>query len=219
MRRLDRLFEIIQILRSVNRSITADEIAQQLEVSVRTIYRDIQALQAMRTPIEGEAGVGYMMRQGYDLPPINFSADEVEAIIVGMSLISRTGDKKLLQAGSRVLQKIDTVRDRLESFQVSEWGATTPETIDPEILRNAIREERKLQLQYSDERQEITNRIVLPISIVYYIEVIVMVAWCELRNDFRHFRVDRILSCELLDQFFRRKGNQLRIQWKKEAEE
>ena len=213
MRRIDRLFEIIQILRSTNRSITADEIAEQLEVSVRTIYRDIQALQSMRTPIDGEAGVGYMMRSGYDLPAINFSADEVEAIIVGLSMVSRTGDKKLLQAGSRVLSKIDTARERMQSFQVSDWGVEETHTIDPEILRNAIRQDRKLKITYRDKKLEQSLRTILPITMIYYIQAIVVVAWCELRKSFRHFRVDRILACEPLQQSFKGKGDKLRKQW------
>ncbi len=107
MRRTDRLFEIIQILRSENRVITANEIAARLEVSTRTIYRDIQTLQSMRTPIEGEAGIGYLMRQGYDLPALNFSADEIEAIVVGLSLVAQTGDKGLQRAAQQVSHTID----------------------------------------------------------------------------------------------------------------
>ena len=213
MSRSDRLFEIIQILRSETRSITAADIAARLEISTRTVYRDIQTLQAMRTPIEGEAGVGYLMRQGYDLPALNFSADEIEAIVVGMSLISRTGDKSLQKAAQRVTDKIDSARQKLDSFQVSQWGAKQPELVDPETLRLAIREEQKLQLSYEDENQTETSRCVLPIAIVYHIEVILLVAWCELRNDFRHFRVDRMLSCEPSGLFFRHQGDRLRKRW------
>ena len=107
MLRTDRLFEIIQILRSESRVVTAAEIGARLEVSTRTIYRDIQTLQSMRTPIEGEAGIGYLMRQGYDLPALNFSADEIEAIVVGLSLVAQTGDKGLQRAAQQVSHKID----------------------------------------------------------------------------------------------------------------
>ena len=116
MRRTDRLFEIIQILRSEHKVVTARDIAGRLEVSVRTVYRDIQALQSMRTPIEGEAGIGYLMRQGYDLPPLNFSVEEVEAIVVGLSLVAQTGDKGLQRAAQQVSRKIDALRGRLESL-------------------------------------------------------------------------------------------------------
>ena len=101
MNKTERMFEIIQILRSHTRSVTAEQLATELEVSVRTIYRDIQALQSMQTPIDGEAGVGYLMRSGYDLPPINFSANELEAIVVGLNLLTRTGDRFLQTAISR----------------------------------------------------------------------------------------------------------------------
>lgn len=213
MRRTDRLFEIIQILRSEPRSITAGNIASRLEVSVRTIYRDIQTLQAMRTPIEGEAGVGYIMRQGYDLPALNFSADEIEAIVVGLSLIARTGDKSLQQAAQRVSSKIDKVRNRLDSLQVSDWGADAPKSVDPGLLRSSIREERKMNLHYSDENGVETKRVVLPIGIIYYIQSIVLIAWCELRNDFRHFRVDRMLDCQSDGETFNGQGDRLRADW------
>ena len=217
MRRTDRLFEIIQILRSETRSITADEIASRLEVSVRTIYRDIQTLQAMRTPIEGEAGVGYLMRQGYDLPALNFSADEIEAIVVGLSLVSRTGDIGLQKAASRVSAKIDLVRSRVESLQVSDWGVPTPETVNPETLRIAIRDEQKLTIHYRDEKQAESKRSILPIAIIYYVETIVLVAWCELREDFRHFRVDRMISCDTSEDHFKGKGDDFRLRWQASA--
>ena len=213
MRRTDRLFEIIQILRSETRSITAAEIAQRLEVSVRTIYRDIQTLQAMRTPIEGEAGVGYLMRQGYDLPALNFTVDEIEAIVVGLSLLSRTGDVGLQKAASRVSAKIDSVRSKLGSLQVSDWGAKQPETVDPELLRIAIREEQKIQIQYRDEKNHESTRHILPIGIIYNVESILLISWCELRQDYRHFRVDRMLDCHLLEEYFTGQGQGLRKNW------
>ena len=218
MRRTDRLFEIIQILRSESRCITADEIASRLEVSVRTIYRDIQTLQAMRTPIEGEAGVGYLMRQGYDLPALNFSADEIEAIVVGLSLVSRTGDIGLQKAASRVSAKIDLVRSRVESLQVSDWGVPTPESVKPETLRTAIRDEQKLTIHYRDENQAESKRSILPIAIIYYVETIVLVAWCELREDFRHFRIDRMTNCEISDDYFKGDGDGLRLRWQDQNE-
>jgi len=218
MQRMDRLFEIIQILRAENKTITADQLATRLEVSKRTVYRDIQTLQSMRTPIEGEAGVGYLMRRGYDLPPLNFSADEIEAIVVGLSLLSRTGDIGLQKAALRVSEKIDSVRDRFESLQVYGWGTARPESVDPEQLRIAIREEQKISIQYRDEKKNETQRTVLPIGIIYYVQSIVLIAWCELRNEFRHFRVDRMLNCELTELFFKHEGNKLRLRWKQEHE-
>ena len=213
MRRTDRLFEIIQILRAETRSVTAHDLAERLEVSTRTVYRDIQTLQGMRTPIEGEAGVGYLMRQGYDLPALNFSADEVEAIVVGLSLVAQTGDRGLKKAALRVSDKIDSIRGRLESLQVSERGALIPQAVDPEEIRAAIREEQKLDITYRDEQQRDSSRRVLPLAIIYYVHAMLLVSWCELRQDFRHFRIDRMLSCEPSEDYFRGKGDRLRQQW------
>jgi len=214
MRRTERLFEIIQILRSESRVITAHEIASRLEVSTRTIYRDIQALQAMRTPIEGEAGIGYLMRQGYDLPALNFSAEEIEAIVVGLSLVAQTGDKGLQKAAQQVSNKIDSIRDRLESLQVSERGALVPAAVDPDRIRSAIREERKLDIRYRDENGRDSERRVRPLAVIYYVHAMLMVTWCELRNDFRHFRVDRILSCSDSGAYFKGDGDRLRELWR-----
>ena len=214
MQRTARLFEIIQILRSQSKSITAVEIAERLEVSTRTIYRDMQTLQGMRTPIEGEAGVGYLMRQGYDLPALNFSSEEIEAIVVGLSLVAQTGDRGLQKAALGVSEKIDRVRERLESLQVSERGALVPQMVDPDIIRCAIREERKLDIRYFDEDDKPSSRRILPLAIIYYVHAMLLVAWCELRRDFRHFRIDRMQSCSPCEVYFPGDGERLREQWK-----
>ena len=213
MRRTDRLFEIIQILRQTKVSITAEEIAERLEVSVRTIYRDIHALQGMRVPIDGEAGIGYLMRQGYDLPPINFSVDEIEAIVVGLSLVSRTGDESLIKAAQRVSTKISNVRGKMDRFKVSKWGTKPPRWANPERLRKAIRDQEKLSITYVDESNSETTRKIMPIAMIYYVESIVVVAWCQLRKDFRHFRIDRIRQCDGTEQYFHPRGDSLRAQW------
>ncbi len=213
MNKTERMFEIIQILRSHTRSVTAEQLATELEVSVRTIYRDIQALQSMRTPIDGEAGVGYLMRSGYDLPPINFSANELEAIVVGLNLLTRTGDRSLQKAAKSVSNKIESARGKIDSLVVSGWGVEIPEEVDIEIFRAAIRSEQKLRIQYRDDQGNETRRRILPVAMVYYIEVVVLAAWCELRKDFRHFRVDRIVQCEVVNQFFRTRGATLRQEW------
>ena len=213
MRKSDRLFEIIQILRSHNKSVTAEALAEELEVSKRTIYRDIQALQAMRTPIDGEAGVGYMMRGGYDLPAINFNANELEAIVVGLNLLARTGDKSLQQAAKSVANKIESVREKTDRLMVSDWGVELPDDTDMEPFRVAIRQDQKMSICYRDEAGNESQRGILPIAVIYYIEVVVLVAWCELREDFRHFRVDRIVQSELLDEYFKARSKGLREQW------
>jgi predicted DNA-binding transcriptional regulator YafY len=214
MRRTDRLFEIIQILRSESGVVTAGDIAARLEVSVRTIYRDIQTLQGMRTPIEGEAGVGYLMRQGYDLPALNFTVEEIEAIVVGLSLVAQTGDRGLQRAAQQVSRKIDALHGSLQALQVSERGALVPEAVDPEVIRSAIREERVLDIRYRDEKGSDSDRRIRPLAIIYYVHAMLLVSWCELREDFRHFRLDRMLACSETDSWFKGQGELLREQWK-----
>ncbi len=213
MRRADRLFEIIQTLRSASGPLTAAQIAEELEVSVRTVYRDVSALQAMRVPIDGEAGIGYLLRAGYDLPPLNFDSEELEAIVVGLSLLDRTGDRGLKRAAQRVTHKIEALTLNAGRLKVSDWGAAPPERVDLAELRGAIREERKLHILYRDGTGTESERTVLPIAITYFVEVVVMTAWCTLREDFRNFRVDRIVELTVLEERFDGQGESLRRQW------
>jgi len=208
-----RMFEIIQLLRSANGPCTAQQIADNLEVTKRTIYRDIASLQSMRVPIEGEAGIGYVMRPGYNLPPVNFDIEEAEAISVGLSMISRTGDKSLEKAALRAMHKLSEATQFSETLFSSSWGAKIPGHIDLAEVRNAIRQETKIGLFYQDVEQRSTERTIRPIALVYYAEAVVIAAWCELRNDFRHFRSDRIISCEMLTESFEGEGLGLRRQW------
>ena len=217
MRRSTRLFEIIQILRSANGPVTAEALSEKLEVSVRTVYRDIVALQAQRTPIEGEAGVGYLMRRGYDLPPLNFDAEEVEALWVGLLMLARTGDSTLQQSADRVCRKIEALRAPVDWLQVAPSGAPLD---DPEKgcvpvvnFREAIRAERKIRITYANSEGDRTERTVRPVALVYHIECTMLVAWCELRSGFRHFRTDRIWACELTEDYFCGQGAPLRSIW------
>lgn len=194
MPRSSRMFEIIQALRSATHPMTAAQIAEMLEVTPRTIYRDIATLQSMRVPVEGAAGVGYIMRKGYDLPPLNFDVEEAEAITVGLSMIARTGDKSLQKAARRAATKLAEATPLSQTLFSSTWGAEEPYGIDLSENRQAIREEKKLCITYRDADGTETDRTVCPISIIYYSEVIIMPAWCELRNDFRHFRLDRLAN-------------------------
>ncbi len=213
MRRTERLFEIIQILRSESRVVTAAELADRLEVSPRTVYRDIQALQAMRTPIEGEAGVGYVIGPEYDLPPLNFSIEEIEAIAVGLSLVAQTGDRGLCRAALQVSRKIDAGRSAMRGLRVSERNPVVPEAADPNLIRAAIRDEQKLDIAYTDEQGHATARRVRPFAVVYYVQSMLMAAWCELRSDYRHFRIDRIEACDETGVYFKGEGEALRNQW------
>lgn len=217
MRRSNRLFEIIQILRATDRPVTAESLARQLEVSTRTIYRDIAALQMMSTPIEGEPGIGYVMRRGYDLPPLNFDLEEIEALRVGLALLSRTGDSALQRAARRIHEKIDVLHGPANWLQVAPWGAALDDPakgcVSKSTLRDAIRGERKLELVYQDERGCRTTRTVRPLALVYHLESVMLACWCELRAGFRHFRTDRIYECRVLDEFFAGQGDALRAIW------
>ncbi|WP_424984868.1 helix-turn-helix transcriptional regulator [Microbulbifer sp. S227A] len=222
MPRSSRLFEIIQILRAAEGPVTAAELSGELEVSVRTIYRDIAALQGMRTPIEGEAGMGYLMRRGYDLPPLNFDTDEIEALRVALAMLARTGDSALQRAAQRVCGKIDALHGPADWLEIVPWGApsddSAPDCVSKAMLRSAIREERKLELLYRDEKQNETRRVVRPLVLIYHLNCVMLAAWCETRATFRHFRADRIWECTLTGTDFRGEGDVLRRLWREQYE-
>ncbi|MBC6439513.1 MAG: YafY family transcriptional regulator [Rhodospirillales bacterium] len=220
MRRADRLFELIQILRRARSSMTAAQLAEALEVTPRTIYRDIAALMAMRVPIEGAAGIGYIMRPGYDLPPLMFDREEIEAIVVGLGLLQRIGDKGLEAAADRVAAKIAEVlpealgRDLDDGrFVISRFGAADPDNVDMGLLRRAVRDDLRLRLLYRDGDGRETDRTVFPLAVIYYTETTVLAAWCELRTAFRHFRADRIVHCAETGDGFANQAATLRQDW------
>ncbi len=219
MLRTDRLFEIINILRSARSPMSAAQIATHLEVTPRTVYRYIATLQSMRIPIEGAVGIGYVMRKGYNLPPLNFSEEELESIVVGIGLLARTGDASLQSAAQRVLSKIESSRIPSDSLRVSGWGISTPAPSQMETLRSAIRQEQKLQIDYVSLDHKHTRRVILPIVLTYYVEVAVLSAWCTMRQDFRNFRIDRIEACLPLDAFFQGEAKALRARMEREQPE
>ncbi|HTE38595.1 MAG TPA: YafY family protein, partial [Reyranella sp.] len=188
MRRSDRLFDIIQRLRTAGRPTTAAALAAELEVTPRTVYRDIATLQARRVPIEGAAGVGYVLRKGFDLPPLMFTIDEIEAIAVGARLVRRLKDPKLQEAANTVLAKVTVVvPERLRRHiadtpvYVSPGMVAEAEGADLAEVRAAIRDSRKLYIAYADEQGRRTNRVIWPIAMAYYVDVTLVGAWCELR--------------------------------------
>ncbi|PLS23407.1 helix-turn-helix transcriptional regulator [Neptunicoccus cionae] len=213
MARSSRMFEIIQLLRTARAPLTAQHLARALEVTPRTVYRDVASLQAMRVPIEGAAGIGYIMRSGFDLPPLNFDIEEAEAITVGLSMIARTGDKALGRAAARAAAKISQATPLSETLLSSTWGAQAPNGIDLSEIRRAIRDEEKLRIEYLDSDNALSERVILPLSIIYYAEAIVLPAWCELRHDFRHFRADRLQGQPRPCGSFTGRSEALRRQW------
>jgi predicted DNA-binding transcriptional regulator YafY len=220
MRKASRLFEIIQILRLAKGPVTAARIGERLEVTPRSIYRDIAALQAMRVPIEGGRGIGYILRPGFDLPPLMFSIEETEAIVLALALLERTGDVELKEAAKRVGGKIAAalpppLRRTLGTGALQAWGAAAPSPpgIDLALLRRAIRDEQKLAIRYRDEAGRATTRTIRPAALIYYSETATIVAWCELRRGLRNFRADRVADGALIDEFFRGQGEGLRQGW------
>ncbi len=220
MHRSDRLFDIIQRLRTATRPTTAAMLAAELEVNQRTIYRDIATLQARRVPIDGAAGVGYVLRKGFDLPPLMFTVDEVEAIAVGARLVRRLRDPKLQEAADSVLAKVtvvlpETVRAALANPQmfVSPGITASAGGIDLAGLRGAIRDSRKLHIAYADVNGRRSNRTIWPIAMAYYVDVTLVGAWCELRADYRNFRVERIQTSRVLDEHFDQDNGRLFREW------
>jgi len=219
MRRADRLFDIIQVLRGAARPVAA-ALAQELEVTVRTVYRDIATLQARRVPIEGAAGIGYMLRGGFDLPRLMFTAEEIDAIAIGVRLLQRIRDRKLQKAAAGVLAKVtsvvpDALRPQLTApaLYVSDGNARQPAAIDLADARNAIRESRKMRIGYVDERGSRTERTIWPVAMAYYVDVTLIAAWCELRADYRSFRADRIVTSKVLDDRFPADNGRLTAEW------
>jgi predicted DNA-binding transcriptional regulator YafY len=208
MRRADRLFQIVQYLRG-GRLLTARILAERLEVSDRTIYRDIADLQASGVPIDGEAGVGYLMRDGYDLPPLMFNREEVAALVVGARIVGAWGGPRMALAAQEALQKIDAVlpaqeRNRAAEVQIYAFDAQVDRTGKDYLdrINSAISGRRMLAINYVDVNGDETRRDVEPLGLFYWGKVWTLVGWCRLRSDFRMFRVDRIGMLRTLDAEF-----------------
>jgi predicted DNA-binding transcriptional regulator YafY len=221
MRRTERLFQIIQILRRARAPVTAGAMASELETSLRTVYRDVAELLAQRVPIRGEAGVGYMLDQGFDMPPLMLTPDEIEAAVLGANWVAARGDPDLTRAARDLMAKIGAViPEHLRPFLIDGTLTTPQRTVVPDALdvarvRGAIRSQTKVILTYCDENGRETRRTVWPIAVGYYEMVRVIAAWCELREDFRHFRTDRVREAEFLEERYPGRRGGLRIEWRK----
>ena len=210
MRKAERLFQLLTLLRSRRTVLTAAQIAESLEVSERTVYRDIAALQVSGVPIEGEAGVGYRLRPGFSLPPIMFEQEELEAIELGINMVKAWAGEAMVQAAQSALQKIEAILPEAmhhrhisdeEIIWVPDIHRETASQFSDTIYR-CTKSHQKLKLLYADESGNATKRNVLPLGMVYWGKAWTLVAWCEMRNDYRLFRLDRINQLEPLSETF-----------------
>ena len=222
MRRADRLFQIIQALRRRRGPVTAEALAAELEASKRTIYRDIADLIGQRVPIRGEAGVGYVLEAGFDMPPMMLTPDEIEAAVLGAQWVAAHGDPALSKAAHDLVAKIAAaVPERLRPFVLEPATAANPawnqarDGLDMARTRDCIRDGRKLRLDYRDEHGHGSERTVWPVAVGYHATTRVLAAWCELRQAFRHFRTDRVAGADFLEERDPARPGVLRQQWRK----
>ncbi|TJV41555.1 MAG: YafY family transcriptional regulator [Mesorhizobium sp.] len=220
MSRSERLLNLIQCLRRHRRPVSGQVLAAELGISIRTLYRDIATLQGQGAPIEGEAGVGYVLKPGFMLPPLMFSDEEIEAIVLGSRWVAKQPDRRLSAAAGNALAKIaavlpDDLRQDLDASTLLVGpSAAIIEGIDLGIVRQAIRNERKLGFLYRDAGGAASERVVWPFALGFFDKVRVVVAWCEMRQDFRHFRADRIAELKAIDMRYPRRRQALLKEWR-----
>ncbi len=220
MDRTGRLFAIIDGLRRRRRPVTAEVLAEEQGVSVRTLYRDIQALVALGAPIDGEAGIGYVLRPGFFLPPLMFTAEELEALVLGARWVEGRQDGALSRAAGLALAKIaaaspDDLKRRIDEAGLWPVNSRWRETDAPLLatVREAMRAEKTLHIDYADERGTVTTRAIWPAALAYFEEKQIIAAWCLLRQDFRSFRIDRIAAARIGDEGFGRRRAVLMADW------
>jgi predicted DNA-binding transcriptional regulator YafY len=223
MSRAARLLDLLQLLRTHRRPVTGTDLAEATGVSLRTLYRDIATLQAQGADIRGEPGLGYVLNPGFVLPPLMLSNEEVEALVLGARWVAANADARLKQSAEHALSKIaavlpDDLRRDLEmsSLLVPPTRTQRPEGPDLSIVRDAIRDGFKLAIAYRDEKGAMTQRCVWPFALGYFEQLRVLVAWCELRNGFRHFRIDRIAEMTVTIETVPRRRETLLAAWRRE---
>jgi predicted DNA-binding transcriptional regulator YafY len=222
MSRTGRLFQLMDALRGNRRPVTAAALAERLGVSERTIYRDMQTLAELGAPVEGSAGVGYLLRNGFFLPPLMFGADELEALVLGARWVRRQGDPALAEAASSALAKIATATPKDLRDEMAETSLWVPLMEEPVLeahvqpAREAIRRQHKLCIRYSDQNGATSERIVWPFALAFYEGRRLLAAWCELRQANRHFRIDRIAHAEAMGERYPMPRHVLLNKWREE---
>ncbi len=221
MSRAQRLLDLIQLLRGYRRPVSGAVLAEALGISLRTLYRDIETLNAQGAHIDGEPGLGYVLRPGFMLPPLMFSEQEIEAIVLGSRWVADRADRELGAAARSALAKIAAVlpadlRTNLDTSSLLIGPGQTTSTGDAElpVIRAAIRTERKLRIGYLDGSGRTSKRTIWPFALGFFDRVRVVVAWCELREGFRHFRTDRINRLQVVDKRYPRRRQVLLKDWR-----
>jgi predicted DNA-binding transcriptional regulator YafY len=221
MSRTRRLFDLIQMLRNHRFPVTGSHLAKELGISLRTLYRDIATLQEQGAAIEGEPGLGYVLRPGFMLPPLMFTEEEIEALVLGSRWVSARTDLQLSAAAGSALSKIASVLPQdlkvtldTNSLMIGKAHKDGTEAIDLSQLRRAIRSERKITIQYCDLKGNVSERIVWPIALGYFDHVRMLAGWCELRREFRHFRTDRISALAIEPERYPRRRHVLLKEWR-----
>lgn len=223
MSRSQRLLSLLQVLRRHRMPVSGATLAAETGVSLRTLYRDIATLQAGGADIEGEAGVGYVLRPGYMLPPLMFSREEIEALMLGFRFVEKRTDPAIASAARNALAKIDSVlpddlrRDMADvPLLVGPGTPLMQDRVDLEILRLALRNEKPLVITYRDQRGDLSSRTVWPCALTFFDGARVLVAWCTLRENFRHFRTDRIESAAAGETRYPRRRSSLLKAWRQQ---
>lgn len=222
MSRTSRLFELISVLRARRTPVTAQYLARELGISQRSVYRDIETLRSLGAPLDGQAGIGYCLGEGFFLPEFAFSSDELDALILGLGWVRQRADPALAQGSERALAKILSARNngpatRGEPPAVT--AASVSKRVDPPqvaLLRDAIRRQRKVAISYEDAQGSLSDRTIWPIAIVYFDDVRVLAAWCEHRSAFRHFRVDRVHLRTILEERYPGRRQSLIARWRQQ---
>lgn len=221
MRRADRLFQIIQILRRTHFPVTAAKLAEELEVSKRTVYRDMADLAGQRIPVAVEAGTGYVLSSDYDMPPLMFTAEELEAVFLGIELVKQLPDATLAHNANDVLAKITSViPKKLMHLLTESTVAIKPDNreiskSDTREIRAAIRNERKIFIKYRAADGNISERVIWPIVLGYDFSHSLLIAWCENKKDFRHFRISQIVKIIVMNDSIRTDRKSLKLQWQR----
>ena len=220
MSRAQRLLDLLQLLRRHRRPVSGELLADELGISLRTLYRDVATLNGQGARIDGEPGMGYIMRPGFMLPPLMFSEDEIEALVLGSRWVAKRADKPLGQAARNALAKIAAVlppdlQDGLEASPLL-VGSCEVAAGDTELttIRQAIRTERKLRIRYTSEDGSKTRRTIWPFAVGFFDRARVVAAWCETRKAYRHFRTDRIAGLTLTETRYPRRRQALLKEWR-----